>query len=38
MERLGFVHHPEEDFLHPKIPPGHPLSEHVLYRKRAPQG
>ena len=23
---------PEDDFLHPKLPEGHPLRPHVLYR------
>jgi RimJ/RimL family protein N-acetyltransferase len=34
MERLGFVRNPDEDFIHPAVPAGHPLSQHVLYRKR----
>ncbi len=34
MERVGFVHQPHEDFLHPLLPAGHPLQKHVLYRKR----
>ncbi len=33
MERLGFTHDPQEDFLHPSLPEGHPLREHVLYRR-----
>ena len=32
MERLGMVYHPEADFDHPKIPDGHALKRHVLYR------
>ena len=36
MERLGFTRDPAEDFMHPKVPEGHPLRPHVLYRKRAP--
>ena len=32
MERLGLVHDPAEDFDHPKLPAGHPLRRHVLYR------
>ena len=36
MEKLGMVHHPEDDFEHPRIPPGHPLRPHVLYRIRRP--
>jgi RimJ/RimL family protein N-acetyltransferase len=31
MERLGMKHDPAEDFLHPNLPEGHPLSQHVLY-------
>jgi RimJ/RimL family protein N-acetyltransferase len=38
MERLGFVHDAGSDFDHPKLPQGHILSRHVLYRKRAPTG
>ena len=34
MERLGFVHNPDDDFMHPAVPAGHPLGRHVLYRKR----
>jgi len=33
MERLGFSREPDEDFLHPLVPEGHPLVRHVLYRK-----
>ena len=32
MQKLGMSHHPEDDFLHPRIPEGHPLRPHVLYR------
>ena len=34
MEQLGMVHDPAEDFdfTHPRLPPGHPLRPHVLYR------
>jgi RimJ/RimL family protein N-acetyltransferase len=32
MARLGLRHHPEDDFDHPALPPGHRLSRHVLYR------
>jgi RimJ/RimL family protein N-acetyltransferase len=32
MEKLGLTHNPAEDFDHPKIPIGHPLRRHVLYR------
>jgi ribosomal-protein-alanine N-acetyltransferase len=34
MERLGMTRDPEDDFDHPKLPPGHPLRRHVLYRLR----
>jgi RimJ/RimL family protein N-acetyltransferase len=32
MERLGMRHDPREDFEHPRLPEGHPLRPHVLYR------
>lgn len=32
MERLGMTHSPADDFDHPKLPEGHPLRRHVLYR------
>lgn len=32
MQRLGMNRDPNEDFEHPKLPPGHPLRGHVLYR------
>jgi RimJ/RimL family protein N-acetyltransferase len=32
MERLGMRRDPAEDFAHPRLPAGHPLSPHVLYR------
>jgi RimJ/RimL family protein N-acetyltransferase len=32
MQRLGFTSKASENFHHPKIPVGHWLSEHVLYR------
>jgi len=35
MERLGMTHDPAEDFHHPGIPAGDPLSPHVLYRLSA---
>lgn len=32
MERIGMVHHAENDFDHPKVPDSHPqLKRHVLY-------
>jgi RimJ/RimL family protein N-acetyltransferase len=36
MERLGMIRDPAEDFdfLHPRLPAGHPLRRHVLYRLR----
>lgn len=32
MEKLGMTHNPTDDFDHPRIPEGHPLRRHVLYR------
>ncbi len=32
MERLGMSRDPSEDFEHPRVPLGHPLRLHVLYR------
>lgn len=32
MEKIGMTHYPEEDFDHPRLPKGHRLSRHVLYR------
>ena len=32
MERIGMTHDPAEDFDHPRLPEGHPLRRHVLYR------
>ena len=32
MERLGMTRSPADDFDHPKVPAGHPLSRCVLYR------
>ena len=34
MEKLGMRYEPADDFDHPRIPEGHPLRRHVLYRKR----
>jgi RimJ/RimL family protein N-acetyltransferase len=34
MEKLGMKHDPGEDFDHPRVPAGHPLCRHVLYRLR----
>jgi RimJ/RimL family protein N-acetyltransferase len=35
MEKLAMTHDPAEDFDHPNLPIGHPLSPHVLYRLAA---
>jgi ribosomal-protein-alanine N-acetyltransferase len=32
MEKLGMTHSPADDFDHPRMPEGHPLRRHVLYR------
>ncbi len=32
MERIGMSRNPADDFDHPNLPDGHPLSRHVLYR------
>ena len=32
MERIGMHRDPSDDFDHPKLPEGHPLRPHVLYR------
>jgi RimJ/RimL family protein N-acetyltransferase len=37
MERLGFTRNPADDFPHPRLPEGHPLRPHVLYRCTAQQ-
>lgn len=34
MEKIGMTHDPKDDFHHPALPKDHPLSWHVLYRKR----
>jgi len=36
MEKIGMLRDPAEDFDHPRIPEGHPLRRHVLYRARRP--
>jgi ribosomal-protein-alanine N-acetyltransferase len=36
MEKLGMTHDPKDDFEHPKLPPGHRLRRHVLYRLQNP--
>jgi RimJ/RimL family protein N-acetyltransferase len=38
MERLGMQRDPAEDFAHPRLPEGHPLRPHVLYRIARPAG
>lgn len=37
MEKLGMTHRAEDDFDHPRVPEGHPLRRHVLYRLRRPE-
>lgn len=32
MRKLGMTHDPDDDFDHPRVPDGHPLQRHVLYR------
>jgi 3-dehydroquinate dehydratase/shikimate dehydrogenase len=32
MEKIGMHRDPKDDFDHPKLPEGHPLRKHVLYR------
>lgn len=32
MQRLGMTHDPADDFDHPRLPQGHRLRRHVLYR------
>ena len=32
MENIGMTHDPVDDFDHPRLPEGHPLRRHVLYR------
>jgi ribosomal-protein-alanine N-acetyltransferase len=36
MERIGMTRDPSEDFDHPRLPVGHALRRHVLYRLRRP--
>jgi RimJ/RimL family protein N-acetyltransferase len=33
MEKIGMTYDSKDDFEHPKLPDGHPLKTHVLYRK-----
>ena len=32
MQAIGMQHDPDGDFEHPRLPEGHPLRSHVLYR------
>jgi RimJ/RimL family protein N-acetyltransferase len=34
MEKLGMTHDPADDFDHPRLPEGHALRRHMLYRLR----
>jgi RimJ/RimL family protein N-acetyltransferase len=36
MEKLGMTRSPADDFDHPRLPAGHPLRRHVLYRLARP--
>lgn len=36
MERLGLRRDPARDFEHPKLPPGNPLRQHVVYAAQRP--
>lgn len=38
MQKLGMTRDPQDDFLHPKVPDGHPLQPHYLYRIGNPTG
>jgi RimJ/RimL family protein N-acetyltransferase len=35
MQRIGMTHDPADDFDHPRLPAGHRLRRHVLYRLAA---
>jgi ribosomal-protein-alanine N-acetyltransferase len=35
MHKLGMTYDPADDFDHPRVPDGHPLKRHVLYRLTA---
>lgn len=37
MQRLGMQRDPRDDFDHPRLPEGHPLRRHVLYRLPRPR-
>ena len=32
MEKIGMTRNPADDFDHPRVPEGHSLRRHVLYR------
>lgn len=36
MTRIGMRHDPDGDFDHPRVPEGHPLRRHLLYRVSPP--
>jgi RimJ/RimL family protein N-acetyltransferase len=36
MERLGMKRDPADDFDHPRVPEGHAMRRHILYRLRRP--
>jgi RimJ/RimL family protein N-acetyltransferase len=38
MEKIGMTHDPADDFDHPRLPEGHPLRRHVLYRVKPKAG
>jgi len=38
MRRLGMTRNPADDFGHPRLPEGHPLRRHVLYRVGPTEG
>ena len=35
MEKIGMYRHERDDFDHPRLPLGHPMRRHVLYRLSA---
>ena len=37
MRRIGMTHDEADDFDHPRLPPGHRLRRHVLYRLNRPE-
>jgi RimJ/RimL family protein N-acetyltransferase len=37
MERLGMTRNPADDFRNPRVPRGHRLEQHVLYRISSPE-